>query len=74
MVESPEQDDPFYGWKLIVTIHTNKGDITMYADDMEAYRFSIMEDQTGLFSDGASVRTDELEAVLNWEDVGDIWR
>jgi len=74
-VESYVEEAPWYSCRLSVNIKTDRGTISLDAEDTEAYHFYVNSDETGIFGNDSSISYDDLQKKLDWTASGihDIW-
>lgn len=63
------EDEPYYNWKLYVEIKTNKGEVTLDAEDDEAYHFVVGRDENDLIGENESIDYEGIKEKLGV----DIW-
>lgn len=74
-LNSYAEEAPWYRYGLTVYITTDRGEITLDAEDSEAYHFHVHKDETGTWGEGDNITYDDIDKLLEWGGDGpfDLW-
>jgi len=60
------EDMPWFDMQLYVSITTDRGEVVLQANDLEAYYFTVLEDETNVLEVEEDVSYDQLTQLFDW--------
>jgi len=64
------EEVPWYDVTLGIRIETDQGNLWVDSSDVEGYEFYVSEDETGIWEEGDTITSNDLESGLDWDEEG----